>query len=310
MKPDPGIRELQKAFDLATGVPMSSHTRLKVGGPAELLAQPRTRQELVRLLERARKVDVPVTIVGGGCNLLVSDQGIRGLVVVTTRLTSGIRMEPGPGDITHLFVEAGEPLPKVCIHAVQHGLAGLEFCAGIPGTMGGAVFMNAGTADQWIGESVACLDLLDLDTLAVQTLEKENLKFSYRRLSLKNQMILGITLTLSKGDPALIEQRYDALLRRKKTTQPVNLPSAGCFFKNPDPDHPAGRLIEGAGLKGKTIRGAQVSPIHANYIVNLGHATCQDILALKQYIQAQVWERYRIVLETEVISTGEGMTHE
>jgi UDP-N-acetylmuramate dehydrogenase len=310
MKPHPGISELKKAFDLASDVPMATHTRFKVGGAADLLAQPKTREELIRLLRAARRMSVPVTLVGGGCNLLVSDQGVRGLVVVTTRMKSGIRTKTRPDGKVHLFMEAGERLYTVCTHAVRHGLTGLEFCAGIPGTMGGAVIMNAGTASRGIGECVHSLDVLDLTTLAPDTLEKKDLVFSYRRLNLKNHLILGITLTLSPGDPSQIRETHTDILTRKQSSQPMDLPSAGCFFKNPDPDHPAGKLIEDAGLKGKTIRGAQVSPLHANYIVNLGHATCKDILALKQHIQQQVWDRYRIVLETEVITTGDGMKNE
>jgi UDP-N-acetylmuramate dehydrogenase len=189
-------------------------------------------------------------------------------------------------------------------------LTGLEFCAGIPGTIGGAVIMNAGTGDQGIGGRVHSLDVLNLDTLDVYTLKKRDLIFSYRHLNLKNHLILGVTLILPPGEPSQIRQTHNDILARKQNTQPMDLPSAGCFFKNPDPDHPAGKLIQGAGLKGKTIRDAQVSPVHANYIVNLGHATCKDILALKEHIQKQVWDRYSIVLETEVISTGDGMKNE
>jgi UDP-N-acetylmuramate dehydrogenase len=310
MKSIPGINRLLQTFDLATDVPMAIHTRLKVGGPADLLAQPRTREELIDLINTARSASVPVTIVGGGCNLLVSDQGIRGLVVVTTRLKCGVRAETISDKEVRLFMEAGERLSTVCSHAVRHGLTGLEFCAGIPGTMGGAVIMNAGTASQGIGDRIHSLDVLNLNTLNVCTLKKESLDFSYRRLNLKNHLILGITLTLAPGDPSQIRQTYNDILTRKQNTQPMDLPSAGCFFKNPDPDHPAGKLIQDAGLKGKTIRGAQVSPVHANYIVNLGNATCKDILALKAHIQKQVWDRYSIVLETEVISTGDGMKNE
>jgi UDP-N-acetylmuramate dehydrogenase len=310
MTPAPCISELIQAFDLKTDVPMAAYTRLNVGGPADLLAQPKTRQELIQLLKAARQVSMPVTFVGGGCNLLVSDQGIRGLVVVTTKLKSGIRTDPHSGGQVRVFVEAGERLSTVCNYAVRHDLTGLEFCAGIPGTMGGAVIMNAGTASQGIGERVHSLDVLALKTLTVQTLKKQDLVFSYRRLNLEDGIILNVTLDLTPGDPDEIKQTFNTLLTRKQKSQPMDLPSAGCFFKNPGPEHPAGKLIEAAGLKGKTIHGAQVSTVHANYIVNLGHATCQDILALKQHIQEQVWHRYKIVLETEVISTGEVMKND
>jgi UDP-N-acetylmuramate dehydrogenase len=305
-----GIQTLQTAFQLAADVPMSQYTRFKVGGPADLLALPRTRQELQSLLTAAREASVPVTVVGGGCNLLVSDRGIRGLVVVTTRLKSGIRSEPQADNRTHLHMAAGEGLSTVCQYALTHGLSGLEFCAGIPGTVGGAVMMNAGTASQGIGQAVHCLKALDLKTLAAASLKKQDLNFSYRRLDLSNHLILEITLELVPGDPDQIRQAYESNLRQKHKTQPMALPSAGCFFKNPRPDMPAGKLIQEAGLKGKTIRGARVSEIHANYIVNCGHATCRDILALKSHIQEQILDRYGIFLETEVQITGDGIKNE
>jgi UDP-N-acetylmuramate dehydrogenase len=310
MTPLSGIKQLQQAFDLAAGVPMARYTRFRVGGPADLVALPQTRQELTDLLAEARKSALPVTIVGAGCNLLVSDRGIRGLVVVTTQLKSGIRSKVQPGKAVHLSMEAGERLSTVCRYAVSHGLAGLEFFAGIPGTMGGAVAMNAGTAALGIGDHIHCLDVLDLNTLAIKTVIKQDLVFSYRCLELKNHLILGITLALKPGDPERIRQGFEAILKRKQSSQPMDMPSAGCFFKNPGPDTPAGKLIEDAGLKGKTIRGAQVSEIHANYIVNCGHATCSDVLELKHHIQEQILDRYGLMLEPEVKVTGEGINDE
>jgi UDP-N-acetylmuramate dehydrogenase len=210
----------------------------------------------------------------------------------------------------HLCMEAGERLSTVCRYALSRGLAGLEFCAGIPGTMGGAVMMNAGTAAQGICDHIHCLDVLDFNTLAIKTVNKQNLVFSYRGLALKHHLILGITLALKPGDPERIRQGFESMLIRKQSTQPMDMPSAGCFFKNPGPDTPAGKLIEDAGLKGKTIRGAQVSEVHANYIVNCGHATCSDILELKHHIQEQILDRYGLMLEPEVKMTGEGITDE
>ncbi len=256
MKPTPGISELIQAFNLKTDVPMAAYTRLNVGGPADLLAQPGTRQELVQLLKASRKLSVPVTFVGGGCNLLVSDQGIRGLVVVTTKLKSGIRMQNLAGKRVRVIMEAGERLSTVCTYAARHGLTGLEFCAGIPGTMGGAVVMNAGTASHGIGELVHNLEIMDLKSLDIHTLEKQDLVFSYRRLTLEGQIVLGITLDLAPGDPDEIKQTVNTILTRKQNSQPMDLPSAGCFFKNPAPDKPAGKLIEAAGLKGKPFTGS------------------------------------------------------
>jgi UDP-N-acetylmuramate dehydrogenase len=307
MTPNRGIRKIQTAFNLTADVPMRSYTRFRVGGPADLLALPRTRQDLLAILTAARNESVPVTLMGGGCNLLVSDQGIRGLVVVTTQLKSGIRCDKKSARETHLAMETGERLSTVCQFAVSRGLSGLEFCAGIPGTMGGAVMMNAGTATRGIGENIHCLDVLDMDTLIIKTLEKQDLVFSYRRLALENHVILGMDLSLTPGDPDRIKQVFETTLQHKQKTQPMDLPSAGCFFKNPGPDIPAGKLIEDAGLKGEAVRDARVSEIHANYIVNRGNATCQDILALTTRIQKHIFTRYGIALEPEVKVTGNGV---
>ncbi len=299
-----GIQKIKKEFRVLTNVPMKQYTRFKVGGPADLLAVPKTRQELLAILTAARNESVPVTVVGGGSNLLVSDRGIRGLVLITTNLTSDICHKKGPDETIHLTAEAGERLSGVCRYTVTHGLSGLEFCAGIPGTVGGAVMMNAGTATQGIGKAVLCLDLLDLDTLVVSTLKKQDLCFTYRRLSLENHLILGIKFTLAPGNPDMVRKTFEATVKHKQKTQPMNLPSAGCFFKNPAPETPAGKLIQDAGLKGESFQDAQVSTVHANYIVNRGNATCQDILALKARIQKAVFNHCGIMLETEVRMIG------
>ncbi len=299
-----GIQKIKKAFQVSADVPMKQYTRFKVGGPADLLALPENRQELLAILAAAKNASVPVTVVGGGSNLLVSDQGIRGLVVVTTHLASEIRSEKGPDSTILVCTDAGERLSAVCRYTVAHGLTGLEFCAGIPGTMGGAVMMNAGTASQGICKKIHCLDILDLDTLAVKTVTKQDLVFTYRRLELTNHLILGTVLALIPGDPETVKKSFDINMKHKQNTQPMNLPSAGCFFKNPDPESSAGKLIQDAGLKGAFCGDARVSEIHANYIVNCGSATCQEILALATRIQKTVFDRYGIMLETEVQVTG------
>lgn len=304
MNLQPGIKKIQKAFQVSADVPMKQYTRFRVGGPADLLAVPKNRQELLAILEAAQKASVPVTVVGGGSNLLVSDHGIRGLVVVTTHLASGIRSEKALDNTILVSAEAGERLSAVCRYAAARGLTGLEFCAGIPGTIGGAVIMNAGTASQGICEKVHCLDVLDLDTLAVKTVEKQDIAFSYRRLECTNHLILKAVFALTPEDPETVEKRLAANLKHKQNTQPMHLPSAGCFFKNPDPEYAAGKLIQDAGLKGARCGDARVSEIHANYIVNCGSATCQEILDLTTRIQKTVFDRYGIMLEPEVKVTG------
>ncbi len=306
MNLQPGIQKIKKAFQVSADVPMKQYTRFKVGGPADLLALPENRQELLAILAAAKNASVPVTVVGGGSNLLVSDQGIRGLVVVTTHLTSEIRSEKETDNSILVCADAGERLSAVCRYTVTHGLTGLEFCAGIPGTIGGAVMMNAGTASQGICKKIQYLDILDLDTLTVKILKKQDLVFTYRRVELDNHLILRIGLALTAGDPKIVQQRFAANVKHKQTTQPMHLPSAGCFFKNPDPKSSAGKLIQDAGFKGAFCGDARVSDLHANYIVNCGSATCQDILALKTRIQKAVFDRYGIMLETEVKITENG----
>ena len=301
-----GIQKIKNKFQVSAHVPMKQYTRFKVGGPADLLAVPETPRELLVILAAAKDASVPVTIVGGGSNLLVSDQGIRGLVIVTTHLRSEIRSKKERDGTVLVCADAGERLSAVCRYTVTHGLTGLEFCAGIPGTFGGAVMMNAGTASEGICRKIAYLDILNLDTLVINTLKKQDLVFTYRCLELTNHLILRAALALTAENPETVQKRFAENIKHKQTTQPVDLPSAGCFFKNPDPNSSAGKLIQDAGLKGAFCGDARVSEIHANYIVNCGNATCKDILALKARIQKAVFDRFGIMLETEVKVTGNG----
>jgi UDP-N-acetylmuramate dehydrogenase len=287
---------------------LSPYTSFKIGGPADLLALPRDRQTLACLLEAARHAQIPVTLMGGGTNILVSDKGIKGLVIVLKHLKSCpvvLRPQTVPKDQKTLCADAGERLSTLCQFAMDQGLSGLELAAGIPGTLGGAIMMNAGTAAWEISQVVAALEVIDMKTLQLQTLKRNALAFTYRQLAHEDLVILGAKLTLTLSDPATIKNKFDQTLKAKKATQPVALASAGCFFKNPGPNTPAGKLIEDAGLKGVQINGAKVSEHHANFIVNTGNARCEDILALKNLIQKTVLEKYQIKLETEVKVTGE-----
>lgn len=302
---------IQKTFGLLPREPLSNHTSFRVGGPADLLALPSNRQTLAALLSTAKKENIPVTIIGGGTNLLVSDKGIRGLVIILRELKSF----PWLGEDNQsknakegekiICADAGERLSTVCRFAMDQGLAGLEFAAGIPGTLGGATMMNAGTAAWEVAQVIGSVDVIDTSDMTYHTIKREALAFSYRNLELNDKIIVGASLTLTQTDPAIIKKRFYKCLKSKKSTQPVSLASAGCFFKNPSPHTPAGKLIEEAGLKGMQINDARVSDIHANFIVNTGNARCEDILALKRLVQKRVFERYQIKLETEVRVTGE-----
>ncbi|MBU8848020.1 MAG: UDP-N-acetylmuramate dehydrogenase [Desulfobacterales bacterium] len=295
---------LAQDFDLLVDEPLKKYTSFKIGGPADLLALPKDKHELKNLLKKASDLDIPVTLFGGGTNLLITDKGIRGLVVITRLLKSKIRIIKTDLDGKTIGVEAGERLSNVCRFAINHSLSGLEFAAGIPGTIGGAIIMNAGTKSGEISNIVDSIEILNKKTLAFETIEKKELDFSYRRLNLTG-IIVAATLTLKKESLEKIEKIFNHNLSQKNATQPVSFASAGCFFKNPVEGRPAGELIEKAGLKGVRINDAMVSQSHANFIVNIDNATCDDILLLKQHIQKSVFDKYHIKLKTEVRMEGE-----
>lgn len=295
---------MAQEFRLLINEPLKSYTSFRVGGPADLLALPQTIGELKGLLGYASEHEIPVTLLGGGTNVLISDKGVRGLVIITTHLKSGIRITDSNPEKSFVFAEAGERLSTACRFATDHSLSGLEFAAGIPGTLGGAIAMNAGTKSKDMAGIVADLTVLDPKTSAIQTIERKDLDFSYRRLEISG-IIVAASLGLTPANQAKIEQTVKQNLLLKKTTQPVSAASAGCFFKNPAKGMPAGELIEKSGLKGMRINDAMVSEIHANYLVNIGNATCEDILSLKTHIEDTVFNTFKIKLETEVRVEGE-----
>ncbi|MEH0022738.1 MAG: UDP-N-acetylmuramate dehydrogenase [Desulfobacter sp.] len=310
MTPADTHKPLFKGLDVETNVPMARYTSFRVGGPADFLALPRRIETLVSLAGTARDAGMPITFLGGGTNTLVSDKGIRGLVIVLTALKKGPELQkPNAGEDTRPIVRmsalAGERLSTLCRTTVENGLSGLEWAAGIPGTLGGAVMMNAGAHGSDMTAVVTTVEVLNLDTMQPETLNRKDLAFGYRKLDLPGRIILAADLSLAPADPGQVKHRYAQHLKSKKDTQPVSKASGGCFFKNPSPEQPAGRLIEQAGLKGYTHNGAMVSDLHANFIVNTGNAACEDILALKQMVQARVHERFNIKLETEVKTIGD-----
>jgi UDP-N-acetylmuramate dehydrogenase len=295
---------LAREFNLLVDEPLKKYTSFKIGGPADLLSMPKDKKELKNLLKKSSDLDIPVTLFGGGTNLLIKDKGIRGLVVITRFLKSEIRIiETTPHKKT-IFVEAGERLSKVCQFAINHSLSGLEFAAGIPGTIGGAIIMNAGTKSGQMSDTVESIDVLNKGNLEVETIEKKDLDFSYRRLD-QPGIIVAAKLSLKKANPKKIEETFKLNLNKKNATQPVSFASAGCFFKNPDTGKTAGELIEKSGFKGVKINDAMVSQKHANFIININNATCEDVLLLRQQIQETVLKKYHIKLETEVRVEGE-----
>jgi len=303
-KKNKAVSTLVQDFNLLVDEPLKKYTSFKIGGPADLLAMPKDKIELKNLLKNASTLDIPVTFFGGGTNILITDKGIRGLVVITRFLKSEIRITRTGLQENSIYVEAGERLSRLCQFAIQNSLSGLEYAAGIPGTVGGAIMMNAGTSTWDISEVVESIDVLDKTTLTFKTLEKKELHFSYRQLD-QPGIIVAASLVLIKKPREEIKKIFTENLIRKKATQPVFAASAGCFFKNPTLEKSAGELIEKSGLKGLRINDAMVSDQHANFIINMGKARCQDIIQLKQYIQKTVFEKYHIKLESEVRLEGE-----
>ncbi len=300
---EPEIREeLQRVFSdrVEFHVPMSRYTSLRVGGPADAVVLPKDRGEIAGLLRFLSERGIPYGVVGKGANLIVRDGGIRGVVIDLTQGFSGI--EESPEDSFSVRVGGGELLPRLVHWAKDRGLSGIESLIGIPGTVGGALIMNAGTRDGEISNVVQDVEWIESDG-EIHIVPKASLQFEYRHFEIpRGAVLLSARLQFHKGDVVEIQEKMKGYLEKRR--EPKGIPSAGCIFKNP-PKGFAGRLIDQAGLKGVRIRGAQVSDIHANYIVNVGAATARDILSLIDLIRERVREEQGISLELEVKVMGE-----
>jgi UDP-N-acetylmuramate dehydrogenase len=298
---DEAIKNELKALveNIEFDVPMRTKTSLRVGGPADVLAAPANAAELQRLLRYIREKGLPFFILGRGTNLLVMDGGIRGTVIDLKGFNT---LEVREGGV--IYSGAGVPLPKLVYYAMENSLAGIEFAAGIPGSVGGAIVMNAGTADGEIKDVVESVALMGVGGDIIE-IKKEALPFSYRNLSLpKGTVVLGASFKIRAGDKEAIKERIGTLLHARKSRQPLDLPNAGCIFKNPA-SGPAGRIIDEVGLKGLQFGGARVSDLHANFIVNIGNATAKDILSLLDDVMEKVYEKKGIALEPEIKIVGE-----
>ena len=287
--------------------PLAGHTSFRIGGPADHLVLPADRADLIALLAQLRQQEVPFVILGGGTNVLVRDGGIRGVVISLKRLgaVSKVREYRSVGGTYALVLaEAGGPLAGLLRYAAERGLSGLEFATGIPGTVGGAVCMNAGTAQGEIGDIIDTVTLLSPSGELIER-NRDEMAFSYRAANVpKDHAVLEARIILRHGEREQIQARVKELMARRREFQPWGLPNAGSIFKNPF-DESAGRLIEAAGLKGASVGGAQVSEKHANFIVNLGGATAADVLRLMDLVQQRVLEVHKIRLEPEIKIIGE-----
>jgi UDP-N-acetylmuramate dehydrogenase len=287
--------------------PLSGHTSFGIGGPADLLAYPADRDDLVVLLGELAKRGLPYFLLGGGTNLLVKDGGFRGVVISLQRMKA-IRIEREYRSIGGVFAvvsaEAGASLAKLLSFAVEEGLTGLEFAAGIPGTVGGAVCMNAGTAAGETGDVIESVFLLSPEG-ALITRDRDQMGFGYRTASIPDgHLILAVRLILRRDDKDKIKAKVRELIDARNQRQPLGLRNAGSVFKNPQ-EESAGRLIEAAGLKGKTVGGAQVSEKHANFIVNLGNASASDVIKLMELVKQAVLDARGVRLEPEIKIIGE-----
>jgi UDP-N-acetylmuramate dehydrogenase len=280
-------------------VPLARHTSLRVGGPADALATPADRDDLARLLAICTRHRLPHLVLGAGFNTLALDAGVDGVVIQLGRLR---RLEERPGGT--LRAEAGVSHNQLIKFCLRGGFSGLEFGAGIPGTVGGWIAMNAGIPAREVQHVVRELEVMAPTGGAARHLERAALRFVYRGLRglAPGSLILSALLAVSFSTPARVKAEVDGLLARRSQTQPLDVPSCGSVFKNPRGDH-AGRLIEAAGLKGHRIGGAQISPVHANFIANVGGASAADVLALMHEAQARVLAQtgLRLVPEVKVI---------
>lgn len=290
------IKQRYPDAKLRTGVPLAGYTSFHIGGPAALMALPRTLGELAELRRLAAANRVPTIILGAGTNVLAPDDGVDALVICTRETLTEIRAV----DETHLAAQCGAPLAKVAVMAQQMGLSGLEFAHGIPGTVGGGILMNAGAyggemRDVAVSTCVLCADG------TVQTLEGEAQEFGYRSSVFQRMdaVILETVFALTPADPAQIRTKMQLLREKRAASQPLEYPSAGSTFKRPQTGF-AAALIDQAGLKGFTVGGAQVSEKHAGFVINRGGATARDVLELMRQVEARVFAASGVRLEPEV----------
>jgi UDP-N-acetylmuramate dehydrogenase len=281
-----------------TNEPMSLHTTWQVGGPADYFLSPVNSSELIEIVQISKKYNQPIQVVGNGSNLLVLDGGIRGLVVYIGEAFCYLsRIEEG------LLAGAGTPMTMLAKTAAQYSLSGIEFAVGIPGSLGGAVIMNAGAFGGYIGDSVLRVGLVTTEGQTV-TLDRENISFGYRTTSLVGMgIVYEISVKLDQGDPDESSRQMKHFLAERRRRHPTQ-PSCGSVFRNL-PGQPAGQLIEQAGAKGLRIGGAEVSTQHANFIVNTGSATAADILQLIKTVQNMVKDKFACELHPEVRIIGE-----
>ena len=284
---------------------LSEYTSFKTGGPADVLARPTTIDEVQALVKLAKSEKIPYYILGNGTNMLVSDEGFRGLIIALKDLNGDIIFsETGEGDTVAVSAYAGCTLARLASEAASKGYAGLEFTAGIPGSVGGAVVMNAGAYGGEIKDILEFADVLDENGEIIR-LDNKDLDFSYRHsiIQEKNYIVLSVSFILKPGDEKTIKAEIKELNERRREKQPLEYPSAGSTFKRPEGLF-AGKLIEDSGLKGFSVGDAQVSEKHCGFVINKGKATSSDIYELISQVIEKVYDKTSVVLEPEIKLLG------
>lgn len=280
--------------------PMSAHTTFRIGGPADYFVMPQTTEELAKVLELCKEENVPYFVLGNGSNLLVGDKGFRGVVIQLYKNFDGLQIEG-----TKVTAKAGAMLIRVAKESGKAGLTGLEFASGIPGTIGGAMVMNAGAYGGEMKDVVSAVTVLTKDG-EIKTLTAEEMNFRYRGSVVEDEgyIVLEAVMELKEGNLEEIQARIDELSVQRRTKQPIEYPSAGSTFKRPE-GYFAGKLIMDAGLRGYQVGGAQVSEKHCGFVINAGGATAADVMQLMSDVSEKVQQQLGVALEPEVKRIGE-----
>ena len=276
--------------------PMNRHTTFRIGGNADCLLQIENAEQLSKVKKYLKTLEIPYFVIGNGSNLLVSDEGYRGIILVVSEQMSDVKVEGN-----RIIAQAGALMSKIARVALEHGLTGFEFASGIPGTIGGGVVMNAGAYDGELKQVVSLVKVIGDDGECLE-LDNETMEFGYRTSAIKNTgfTAVEVQLDLQPGDKDTIKARMDELTAKRREKQPLEYPSAGSTFKRPQ-GHFAGALIMNAGLRGYQVGDAQVSEKHCGFVINKGKATAADVLNLMTHVQKEVKEQFDVELEPEVI---------
>lgn len=294
------LKQILTLEQIKENEPMKHHTTFRIGGVADVMALPYKEQEIVEIIELAKKHNIPYTIVGNGSNILVTDKGIRGIVIKVADNFSQISI-----DGNTVYAQAGARLTAISRRIYEEGLTGFEFASGIPGTVGGGVYMNAGAYDSEMKNVVKSVTVLDKNSNVIE-LENEAMEFGYRKSKAMKEdyIILSVVMELKSGNKDEIKAKIDDFTNRRVTKQPVSEFSAGSTFKRPE-GHFAGKLIEDTGLRGYTVGRAKISEKHCGFVINKGESTFKEMIEFIQGVKHKVYEKTGVKLEEEIKILGE-----